>query len=182
MVSKKVLGIVLASIIGASLVALIPVFLYGFSVNGVEVRMQIMTADGALSSSSVYTSENSYEYDFWDGGYDVPPEAKEKVVSAYEYFFSKLGGLMTVNEEGSIGDQYVDIVITFELITPNNQSLTYTFQPTELRGGGLKDIIILLGPDEFNGETGEFSLTIKISIVVKLPPPLNTIVLDIDKR
>jgi hypothetical protein len=174
MVSKKALGIILVSVIGISLIAMIPVFLYGFSVNAVEVRMQIMTADTATPSMTMETSGTSYDYDIWDAGFSVPPEAEERVISAYEYFFSKLGGQMTVNEEGSVGDQIVDIIITFDLTTPSNNSLSYTFQPTDLKGEGLKDIIVLLGPDEFNGETGEFSLTITISVVVTLPPPLNT--------
>jgi len=180
MVSKKVLGIILVSVIGISLVAMIPMFLYGFSVNAVEVRMQIMTTDSATPSMTVETSDTSYDYDIWDAGFSVPPEVEEKVISAYEYFFSKLGGQMTVNEGGSTGEQYVNIVISFDLTTPSNNSLTFTFRPTDLRGDGLKDIIVLLGPDEFNRETGTFSLTITISIKVTLPPPLNTIVLDFD--
>lgn len=175
MVSKKVLGIILVSIIGISLVAMIPVFLYGFSVDAVEVRMQIMTSDTTSASMVIETSSTSYDYDVWGAGFNVPPEAEEKVINAYEYFFSKLAGQMTINQEGSVGEQIVDIIITFDLTTPSSNSLTFTFRPSDLKGEGLKDIIVLLGPDEFNGERGEFSLTITISIAITLPPPLNTI-------
>lgn len=180
MVSKKALGIIFASLIGVSLVALTPVFIYGFTINAVEVNMQIMTSSGTLSSSLIESNSETYDYDIWDGSFNVPPEAQEKVISAYEYFFSKWGGQMTVEEEGVTGEQYVSILITFELTTPTNKSLTFSFQPTDLRGEGLIDITILLGPDEFDGETGEFSLTIVISIVVTLPPPLSTTILDLD--
>ena len=98
----------------------------------------------------------------------------EKAMSAYEYVFSKLEGNVDVSEEENGGTDVVDILITFDLTTPSNNSLSFSFNPQGLEGQGLKKVMVSLGPDELDGEAGIFHLTITISITVTLPPPLST--------
>ncbi|MFX0177047.1 MAG: hypothetical protein ACFE85_12555 [Candidatus Hodarchaeota archaeon] len=167
MASKKLIGGLLLAIIGISLVALIPVFMYGFSVNVAEVNLSVITSSLSTSSFSDET-QDSYSYN-WGAGWDSIPQISEKTVSAYEYFFEKLDGIMDASEVNPIGDAVVNIEITLNLTNPSDNSLYFTFEPKNLKGEGLKNIEIILGPDEFNGESGTFLLTITISIEVILP-------------
>ena len=163
MPSKKVIVGLLGIFLAVSVVALIPVFMYGFSVNVTEIEANIgLTSSGGLSSSSSLLQDPSYSLDSFS------VVANEKAVSSYEYFFSKLDGIVDVDEEGNIGTEVVDILINFELTTPSNNLLSFSFNPQGLSGQGLKTIMVLLGPDELNGEVGTFYLTITISITVTL--------------
>jgi len=177
MPSKKVIAGLLGIIIAVSVVALIPVFMYGFTANVTEIEANIgLTSSSSPSTSSSITLQQAPSYDL--SSFTV--EANPKAINAYEYFFSKLGGNMEVVEEGNVGTEVVDILITFELTTPSNHSLSFSFNPQGLNGQGLKTIIILMGPDELNREAGTFYLTITISIIVSLPPPLNTEILNLE--
>ena len=177
MPSKKVIVGLLGIFLAVSVVALIPVFMYGFTVNVAEIETSIgLTSSGGISTSSSITllQDPSYSLDSFN------LVANEKVMSAYEYFFSKLDGNVDVVEEGNVGTEVVDILITFELTTPSNIALSFSFNPQGLTGQGLKTILILMGPDELNGEVGTFYLTITISITVSLSPPLNTEILNLE--
>ncbi|MHA1747425.1 MAG: hypothetical protein ACTSYF_02135, partial [Promethearchaeota archaeon] len=170
MPSKKVIVGLLGIIIAVSGVALIPVFMYGFTVNVSEIEANIgLSSSGSLSTSSSNTFQQTPSYDL--SSFTV--EANPKAISAYEYFFSNLGGNMEVVEEGNVGTEIVDILITLELTTPSNNVLSFSFSPQGLNGESLKTILIIMGPDELNGEVGTFYLTITISITVSLPPPLD---------
>lgn len=180
MASKKLIGGILVAIIGISLVLLIPVFMYGFTVNVAEVNMSMMTTSSITSFSVSTETQDSYSFNDWDAGWDAPPQVNEKAISSYEYVFDKIDGIITVSEENSEEEAYVAITITFNLTTPSNRSLYFTFEPLELRGEGLKNVIVLLGPDELERETGTFHLTIVIEIIVTLPPPLNTELINME--
>ena len=164
MPSRKVIVVLLGIIFAVSVVALIPVFMYGFSVNVTEIEASIgLSSSGDLATSSIETQQvPSYDLS------SFTVEANPKAISAYEYFFSKLDGNVDVVEEGSEGSEVVDILITFELTAPSNTVLSSSFSPQGLSGQGLNTIVVLMGPDELNGEVGTFSLTITISITVSL--------------
>ncbi|MHA1319570.1 MAG: hypothetical protein ACTSSC_11755 [Promethearchaeota archaeon] len=168
MPSKKVIVSLIGIFLAVSVVALIPVFMYGFSVNVTEIETSIGLSSGGLSTSS---SQETSSFDL--SSFTV--EANSKAISAYEYFFSKLDGNVDVVEEETGGTEAVEILITFELITPSGNSLSFSFSPQGLNGQGLKTILVLMGPDELNGEVGTFHLTITISITVTLPPPMDTV-------
>jgi len=173
MPSKKVIVGLLGIFLAVSVVALIPVFMYGFTVNATEIEMEIGLSSGGLSTSS---SQEPPSYDL--SSFNVI--AKEKVLSAYEYFFSRLGDGYEVEQEGSAGTEIVDILITFELITPTNLTLSFEFNPLGLGDQGLTAIMVLLGPEETNGELGTFYLTITITVTITLPVlELPAIVIDI---
>lgn len=177
MPSKKVIVGLLGIIIAFSVVALIPVFMYGFTVNVTEIEANIgLSSSSSPSTSSSITLQQASSYSL--SSFTV--EANPKAISAYEYFFSKLDGNVDVVEEGNVGTEVVDILITFELTTPSNNSLSFSFNPQGLNGEGLKTVLILMGPDELNGEVGTFHLTITISITVSLPPPLDTPILNLE--
>ncbi len=175
MPSKKVIGGLLGIIIAVSVVALIPVFMYGFTVNTAEIDMSIgLSSSDGLSTSSIETQQTpTYSL----SNFNVV--ANEKVMNAYEYMFSKLDGNVDVSEEGNGDIDVVDILITFDLTTPSNNLLSFSFNPQGLEGQGLKNVMVLLGPDELKGEVGTFYLTITISITVSLPPPLSTPIMNL---
>ena len=179
MSSKKVIAGLLGVVIAISVVALIPVFMYGFTVNVAEIEMSMELS--SPDSSSSYSSDSLSTYDSIDlqqtSSYDLSNFdviVNEKAMSAYDYVFSKLDGNVDVSEEENGGNDVVDILITFNLTTPSNNSLSFSFNPQDLNGQGLKKVIVSLGPDELDGEAGTFHLTITISIIVTLPPPLST--------
>ncbi len=160
MPSKKVIAVLLGIIIAVSVVALIPVFMYGFSVNVTEIEATL-----GLSSSQPSDYDSS----------SFAVEARSKVLNAYEYFFSTLGGDdAEVTSSGTEGAALVDIYITFDLTTPSGNSISFSFSPQDVDAGGEITIIKVLGPEDLQGEVGTFSLTITISIAVYLPINLDT--------
>ncbi|MHA1477079.1 MAG: hypothetical protein ACTSPU_02670 [Promethearchaeota archaeon] len=168
--SKKLMIGLLGIFLAISVVALIPVFMYGFSVNVTEIEASIgLSSSGDLSTSS--SLPPSYDL----SSFSV--EANPRAISAYEYVFSKLDGNVDVVEEENGGTAIVEILITFELTTPSDNSLSFSFSPQGLKGDGLKTVMIIMGPDELNGEVGTFYLTITISIKVTL---LNTEILNLE--
>ena len=172
--SRKVIAGLIGIFIVVSVVALIPVFMYGFTVNVAEIKMSIglSSSDGSIatSSDSLYISssielQQTPTYDL--SGFNII--ANEKTINAYEYVFSRIGGNMGAIQEPNGGTEVVEIFITFSLTTPSSKSLSFNFSPQGLKGAGLKEIMVLLGPDELNREVGTFQLTITISIIVTLP-------------
>ena len=176
MPSKKIIVGLLGIFLAVSVVALIPVFMYGFTVNVTEIEATIgLSSSEGLSTSSSTTSQPAPTYSL--SNFDVV--ANEKAISAYEYFFSRLDGNGEVNDDGNgdtEGGAVVDILFTFNLTTPSNNSLSFSFNPQGLNEGGVKKIMFLLGPDEVEGEVGTFHLTITITITVT-PPVINTPIL-----
>jgi len=181
MPSKKVIVGLLGIFLAVSVVALIPVFMYGFTVNVTEIETTIgLSSSEGLSTSSSTTLQPTPSFDL--SSFTV--EANPKAISAYEYFFSNLGGNWEISDTGN-GDgdadaAVVEILITFNLTTPSNNSLSFSFNPHGLSEGGEKTITMMLGPDEGIEEVGTFYLTITISIIVSLPPPLNTEIVNLE--
>ena len=159
-----------------SVVALIPVFMYGFTVNVTEIKTTIGLSSSETTSSSTYiTTQAAPVYNL--SNFNV--NAQEKVINAYQYVFSRMAGNLNATQEGSRGTEVVNIQMMFNLTTPSNKSLSFSFNPHDLKGAGLKNLIVLLGPNELNREVGTFYLVIAISIKVTLPAPLNTQILNL---
>jgi len=167
MPSKKVIAGLLGIIIAVSVVALIPVFMYGFSVNVTEIEATLgLSSSSSPSTSSSITLQQAPDYD--SSSFTV--EARSKVLNAYEYFFSALGGDdAEVTSSGTEGAALVDIYITFNLTTPSGNSFSFSFSPQDVDAGGDIMITKVLGPGDLQGEVGTFSLTITISIAIYLP-------------
>ena len=167
MPSKKVIAGLLGIIIAVSVVALIPVFMYGFSVNVTEIEATLgLSSSSTPSTSSSITLQQAPDYDL--SSFTV--EAHSKVLNAYEYFFTTLGGNdADVSSSEAEDGALVDIYITFNLTTPSNNSFSFSFSPLDVDAGGEVTIIKVLGPEDLQGEVGTFSLTITISIAVYLP-------------
>lgn len=171
MVSKKVIGGIIAALAVVSVIAFIPVFMYGFTVSATEVNLG-MSMDGSTSTSSI--SVSSIEI---NQGPSFDPnitnvEARERVMNAYEYLLSKGGGPAEVSAQSGTAAEGadVDISITFNLTTPSNKSLVFEFNPQNLNAEGL-EVSLLLGPDELERETGTFHLEITISITIAIDTP-----------
>jgi len=175
MVNKRVAAGVVAAVI--ALAAASPLFLYGLSANAVEVdaSLQLSSGGGVGSSLNFYTA--SVDVNAYTVG-EPSVQITQKTVNGYEYLAAKLGGLISVSEDGAVGSEVVDITIVFNLTTPSGQNLTFTFNPQQLQGMGLKHIKVLLGPDELNRETGVFYLSITITVQVT-PPGFDTPVVDL---
>jgi len=171
MPSKKVIVGLLGIFLAVSIVALIPVFMYGFTVNVTEIETTLgLSSSESLSTSSSIQTQQIPSYDL--SNFEVV--ANEKAMSAYEYFFSRLDGNGEVTADGNGGTEggaVVDILFTFNLTTPSNNSFSFSFNPLGLNDGEDITITYLFGPDEKKGEVGTFHLIITISITVT--PPVN---------
>jgi len=165
MPSRKVIVGLLGMFLAVSVVALIPVFMYGFSVNVTEIEMGIgLSSSGDLSTSSIETQQiPSYDLS------SFTVEANPKALSAYEYFFASLGDKWEITDTETGGSALVEILITFNLTTPSDNSLIFSFNPKGLSEGGVKTITMMLGPNDGIEEAGTFYLKITISIAVYLP-------------
>lgn len=167
MVSKKIIfGSVALIAIVILLVATLPIFIYGTAVNVIEVDTSLQISSSPSQSSDIRISQES-------GGFSISNpsvEIREKTMTSYEYMIAQSEGLVSTSEGESSSSALVDITMTFNLITPNGQELSFTFDPQDLQGTGVKHIIVLLGPEELNNEKGTFSLSITISI--KITPPV----------
>jgi len=169
MPSKKVIAGLLGMIIAVSVVALIPVFMYGFSVNVTEIEATLgLSSSDSPSTSSSITLQQAPSYDLST----FAVEAHPKALSAYEYFFANLGDKFDASDSGNGGTAVVAIEITFDLTTPSGYSLTFSFEPQNLNADSEITLIMMLGPEDYKGEVGTFHLRITISIEVFLPVDL----------
>ncbi|MEJ2251495.1 MAG: hypothetical protein P8Y70_17935 [Candidatus Lokiarchaeota archaeon] len=183
MPSKKVkFGIIAVVIVGIVIsgFALFPVFLYGgFTVNTAEVNMGVQVSEGSTSLSSTPVSTTSTANSAQWTGTDTGTNVSERSMNVYQYMFSKANDITQVTDHGTNSSAIVNIQITFNLTTPSNRSLIFTFNPHNLKGEGLKNIKVLLGPDQLNRESGTFHLRINIIISINPPDPLHDKTIDL---
>ncbi|MGQ4875900.1 MAG: hypothetical protein ACP6IY_17685 [Promethearchaeia archaeon] len=172
MASKKV--IIFSVLIGIVLIfVLLPIFIYGTSVKTSEfdIKFSISSSNPTSSSIQIQASENYIVS-------NASVNYKEKEMNPYEYAFMRLSGnQVQTKEEDSTDTSVADIQITFKLTTPSGKNLTFSFDPQELRGTGEKHIVVTMGPEDLNGETGTFTLTIIIKITIT-PPNFDKPVVD----
>ena len=163
MANKKLAGVLIVlGVVG--FLALFPVMMYGTTVNASETTIQLdvsSSGSGSISLSQPGTFSASI----------VDVSSSPKAISAYEYVAAKMGGLASAQDGGAAGagENIVSIQISLELKTPSGQVLEFSFNPRELEGTGLKNVTILMGPDELNNETGTFEITITITVRVTAP-------------
>jgi hypothetical protein len=179
MANKKLIagGIIVALAASITVVALIPVMIYGSGETFTEVQLG-MSTDGTSQTSSLSTSTiQTSQSDTWDPT-QGDPQVRERALNAYEMFFRELAGedkarlANQANQAWSWGSVNLSIYITFNLTTPSNESHVFVFSFEKLDAQSL-DIVFTLESEDFQGETGEFFLeiTVSISLDVDLPDP-----------
>ncbi len=170
---KKSIACVLVLI---AFVALTPLLVYGPSVTVASVNLGISVTTSPLSSKS-------------DGYYLVQPPIFDVVLdyamvdltslNAYQYLATRLTESTSVSGDFDPAGAVVEITMTFSLTTPSDQILVFTLNPISGQGVGEKHIQVMLGPEAGILESGEFHLSITITVVVT-PPGFTDPVLNLD--
>ena len=109
-----IIVIVVISIVTAgTLVALIPVFIYGFGVNALSIDM-VFGLLGSPSSSST----GSYETMDFGGSSSLSVDVNAVKIGPYEYFFRQFEGEVRTSgiKALQILNQYVDFVIYINIM------------------------------------------------------------------
>ncbi len=187
MISKKIIfGSVTSVAIIILVVTTLPIFIYGYTVNVVEIdtsfKISSSVNSSPLLSFNIKISQGS-PVKFSVGNPSI--QVNKKTMNAYEYIMAKGAGLIdTSEEEQSDGDEVeqsggaeVELILTYNLTTPSGQKINLIYDLRELRGIGVKHIKILLGPEQLKNEYGTFSLLTTISIKIT-PPPFDTPVVE----
>ncbi|MFX0018475.1 MAG: hypothetical protein ACFFAK_15220 [Promethearchaeota archaeon] len=162
---KNIIVIVVVSILSVgTLVALIPVFMYGLRVDVLSVGtgFGLMTPLSSSSSDSYNTMQFS--------GFTTPSVNVQHVeVGPYEYLFD--GG-----EAKSVGttalqllSQYVDLTIYINITTPNDQLYELTFTLEDLVNIITQNVNILLGPDEIEIVNGTYTVSVAVELTISIP-------------
>ncbi|MHA1295908.1 MAG: hypothetical protein ACTSPH_04790 [Promethearchaeota archaeon] len=157
MASKKlVAGIIIGILSVGILVGLIPVFMYGLGVDAISLDLG-MASSGSPSSSSTNI------------------QATPVKVNPYEYFFRQMSGVAkVVSEKSSTFSEMVNIVISMNLTTPTNKTLSYSFSLKNLKGIVENNINLLLGPNELEIVNGTYHISIIITVLIYIDvPPFN---------
>ncbi|MHA1195229.1 MAG: hypothetical protein ACTSSM_03930 [Promethearchaeota archaeon] len=172
MASKKlVAGIIIGILSVGILVGLIPVFMYGLGVDAISLDLG-MASSGSPSSSST----DGYSYDIFGGtSFYFNIQATPVKVNPYEYFFRQMSGVAkVVSEKSSTFSEMVNIVISMNLTTPTNKTLSYSFSLKNLKGIVENNINLLLGPNELEIVNGTYHISIIITVLIYIDvPPFN---------
>lgn len=168
---KKIAIIVILSIvIVGSLLALTPVFIYGFGVNALSFDMRFGLVGTPSGSSS-----DSYDLMDYDGSSTFTIDADPTVINPYEYFFRQFEGELKAEGENAFQllNQYVDITILINITTPNDDEYILSYTLEDLVNILMQDINLLLGPDEIEIVSGIYEISIIIEVVISIPeyPP-----------
>ena len=164
---KNIIVIVVVSILTVgTLVALIPVFMYGLSVDALYVGTGFGLTPLSSSSSDSY---NTMQFDFTTPSVNV----KHVEVGPYEYLFD--GG--EVKNDGSTAfqllTQYVDLTIYINITSPNAQFYELTFTLEDIINMLTQDVNVLLGPDEIEIVNGTYTVSVALKLTISIPdyPP-----------
>ncbi|TFG14321.1 hypothetical protein EU537_03835 [Candidatus Thorarchaeota archaeon] len=168
---NKKAAAVIVIIIGA--IALAPVAMYGVEVQVADVSMTLGISSilGSLRFNPAQVP--SFDIGLQQVQIDVSSQ------SSYEYALSRITGRTETSESNSNTPADVQITIEFTLTTPSNQTIVFTLNPGQMQGTGEKQVRTILGPDEGISVTGEFHLTIVISIQIT-PPTFDNPVVDLE--
>jgi hypothetical protein len=160
MVSKKVIGGIIAVIAVVSVIALIPVFMYGFGVNTVQLNtgFGINTSTSSLSGDG-YTTQAS--------GTPGALSAEQQTVDPYTYFFRGFSNHASVSEQGNLPfiDLSISIFIDLDILTPAgsiNRTITIDSVQDIVDGA----INVEVGPDHGAIVNGTYSIWLYIEISV----------------
>ncbi|MFX1274307.1 MAG: hypothetical protein ACFFBP_16250 [Promethearchaeota archaeon] len=163
--SKKIIGGVIGGILATTLIiALIPVFMYGFAVNTVTINYNpFFSMFPSPSTSDDSISINSFgfgSYAFTGGTL----EAEHTVISPYAYFDVKTkgncAGTGSLDFSSIPGFEAIDIILLFQLTITNPlaQSVTLDFSLQDIAGDLSIDII--LGPDMIQIVNGTYQMSL----------------------
>jgi hypothetical protein len=167
MVSKKVIGGIIAVIAVVSVIALIPVFIYGFGVDAIKLNTGYGIAP-PVSSAISGDGYNTQQYDLDNGTLVV----EQTQVDAYSYFFGGFNGHVSVSEQGSSLNINVDIDISIDLdIKTPTGSINKTIN-TDIQGIINGDIDIIVGPDDGAIVNGTYYIWINIEISITITQPI----------
>ena len=162
---KNIIVIVVVSILSVgTLVALIPVFMYGLSVDALSVG----TGFGLFTPLSSSTSDSYHTMQF--DGFTTPTVSVSHVeVGPYKYLFD--GG--EVKNDGNTGfqllTQYVDLTIYVNITSPNAQFYELSFTLDDLINMLTQDVNVLLGPDEIEVVNGTYTVSVAVELSISIP-------------
>lgn len=179
MVSKKIIfGSVASVAIIISVVTTLPIFIYGYTVNVVEIDTSFKISSSGNSSpslsSNIKISQGS-PVKFSVGNPSI--QINQKTMNAYEYMMAKGAGLVDTSEEDQSGGAEVEFIITYNLTYEDGTEIPgipipFIHEDRNLRGMGIKHIKVLFALDP-----GNYALNITISIRIT-PPPFDSPVVD----
>lgn len=172
MSKKKAIVVILVI---ASL-ALIPIAMYGTEVDVAEVSFSLSVGNSLPASSSLSLNPSQIP-SFVAGISNV--DVNVKSMNPYQYLIERNTARTQMTSEDASGQEFVEITIVFELITPANTSLTFTITPGSDQGTGTRNIVTILGPEDGITTTGTFHLSITINIKVT-PPRFDNPVVDLN--
>jgi len=158
-----------------AVVALAPLLIYGPVVTeaSVELGLSITSTPITAKSDNYYLQPPTFGVALDYATVDVTS------VNAYQHLANRLTGTTTLIETSNPAEAFVTIVITFNLTTPSNQSLIFTMNPITGSGVGEKQLRTQLGPEEGIRESGEFHLTITITVSIT-PPGFTDPIVDLN--
>ncbi|MFO7795087.1 MAG: hypothetical protein ACQERB_08605 [Promethearchaeati archaeon] len=163
MVSKKTIGGIIAVVAIISVIALIPVFMYGIGVDSIQVSMGMSSTD--LYSSSISDSDDSYNLDQSLPTGVTTLQAEQQRIDPYSYFFGKFNGHVSTSGSG-VYSAYIDLKIYLNITTPSSQTIQLgPITLEDLKSAGL-NVNMILGPDEISIEEGTYYISLLIEIEI----------------
>jgi len=172
---KKISGIILVVIVAA--LALAPIAIYGTEVDVAQVSFDLSVESSLPTASLADLDSLQIPPVFIAGLSNVSIDVSS--MNPYEYALARnTARTQVVGEEDGGNGALVEITITFNLTTPDGESLIFELTPGRSLSTGDSNVAILLGPEDGISTTGEFHLSITITIVVT-PPGFDTPVVDI---
>ena len=108
MVSKKVIGGIIAVVAIVSVIALIPVFMYGFGVTAIELKTGF---ESSASSSGTTSGIEVQQVGDW-----TPLSAEKVEIDPYSYFFGQFNQHTSVSGSSNIGFGNVEIYIFLDML------------------------------------------------------------------
>ncbi|TXT62836.1 MAG: hypothetical protein BAJALOKI3v1_490028 [Promethearchaeota archaeon] len=162
MVSKKVIGGIIAVIAVVSVIALIPVFIYGFGVNTVQLNTGFgVTGISSSVAEGGYNSQAS-------GTFEGTLNAEYQTVDPYSYFFRGFNNHASVSQQGTTPidiDLSISIFIDLDILTPAgsiNRTITIDSVQDIINGG----LNIEVGPDHGAIVNGTYTIWLYVEISV----------------
>ncbi len=142
---RKRLPLLIVGIVAVALV--LPALVYGgFMVNVATVTFSETT--GSLSTTA--------------------PQSSVASVTVYNYMAMKTGGTLQTSDQSISNTEVAKITISLTLTTPSGTNTTVTI--SNIQGGiGTRSHTVTLGPGEGVRQSGNFLLTINISVNITTP-------------
>ncbi|TFF85483.1 MAG: hypothetical protein EU518_01100 [Promethearchaeota archaeon] len=158
MVSKKVIGGIIAVVAIVSVIALIPVFMYGFGVTAIELNTGFQSN---TSSSGTTSGIEVQQFGDW-----TPLSAEKTRIDPYTYFFGQFNQHTSVSGSSAIdfGNVEVHIFLDIDLLTPAGE-INKTVEITK-QGITTGEISTIVGPNEGAIVSGMYHLWLTLNISI----------------